>query len=423
MLSAIRSVRSLSRTTQLLLLNQFGVNFGFYLLIPHLATHLRENLHLSMGVIGAVIGARSLSQQGLTLLGGSAADRLGCRPVIIAGCALRTVGFAAFAFLDSLPGLFAATLLTGVAGAMFSPAARAYLAHESGDQRLRAFALINVAGETGTLLGPLLGGVLLGVAFPAVAITAAAVFALLTMAQLVALPARAPRPAAQSVLMDWRELCADRRFLLFVCATSGMFVLYNQLYLALPLEASRLSGVASTVALLFVASTLVTLGLQVRVTNWCQRHWEPTTAIGVGLALCGLAFAPLAVTGSVQPTAAGPHDGGMAAALLSLPAVFPVVVATIVLTLGVVVAQPFVLDLVPAFGRSALTGTYLGGYAMAAGIAAAIGNVAVGCVADLGIRLDMPWLPWLLLIGHGLAGTVLISVVRTRATFPSRDRS
>jgi len=422
-LSTIRSVRSLSRTAQLLLLNQFGVYLGFYLLIPYLATHLRENLHLSTGAIGAVVGARSLSQQGLTLFGGSAADRIGCRPVIIAGCALRAVGFAAFAFLDSLPGLFAAALLTGVAGAMFSPAARAYLAHESGDQRLRAFALLNVAGETGALLGPLLGGVLLAVAFPAVAITAAAVFALLTVAQVVALPARAPRPAGQSVLADWRELSANRRFLLFICAASGVFALYSQLYLTLPLEASRVSGVDSTIAVLFISSTLVTLGLQVRVTNWCQRHWEPTTAIGVGLTLCGLAFVPLAVTGSLQPTAVGTHDGGTAAVLLSLPAISPAILATIVLTLGVAVAYPFVLDLTPAFGRSALTGAYLGAYAMAAGLAAAIGNTAVGHVADLGARLDMPWLPWLLLVAHGLACAVLIGVLRTRGVFPPRGRS
>ncbi|GAA3431742.1 MFS transporter [Kutzneria kofuensis] len=422
MLSAIRSVRSLSRTVQLLLLNQFGVNLGFFLLMPYLATHLRENLQLPTGVIGAVIGVRSLSQQGLTLFGGSAADRFGCRPVIITGCALRAVGFAAFAFLDSLPGLFAATLLAGVAGALFSPAARAYLAHESGDQRLRAFALLNVAGEAGTLLGPLLGGVLLAVEFPAVAITAAAVFAALTIAQVVALPTRAPRPAARSVLVDWREMSADRRFLLFICATSGLFVLYSQLYLVLPLEASRVSGVDSTVAVLFVASTLVTLGLQVRVTNWCQRHWEPPTAIGVGLALCGLAFVPLAVTASLQPTATDRRDGGMAAVLLSLPAISPAILATIVLTLGVVVAQPFVLDLTATFGRGTLTGTYLGAYAMVAGLASAIGNTVVGYVADLGSRLDMPWLPWLLLVGHGVACATLIGVLRSRAAFPPRNR-
>jgi MFS family permease len=422
-LRTIRAARSLSRTAQLLLLNQFGVYLGFYLLVPYLATHLRENLHLATGLVGAIIGTRSLSQQGLTLFGGSAADRIGYRPVIIAGCALRAVGFGAFAFLDNVPGLFAAAILTGVAGAVFSPATRAYLAHESGDQRLRAFALFNVAGEAGTLLGPLLGGILLAVEFRAVAITAAAVFALLTIAQVFALPARSPQPAGQSVLADWREMSTNRRFLLFICATSGVFVLYSQLYLALPLEASRVSGVDSTIAVLFIGSTLVTLGLQVRITDWCQRHWEPATAIGVGLTLCSLAFAPLTVTGSLQPTAAGTRDGGIAAVLRSLPAISPAILATIVLTLGVAVAQPFVLDLTPAFGRSALTGTYLGASAMAAGMAAAIGNTAVGYATDLGIRLDMPWLPWLLLVSYGLACSVLIGVLRAWAAFPPQDRS
>ncbi|MCE7004034.1 MFS transporter [Kibdelosporangium philippinense] len=422
-MSTIRAARSLPRTVQLLLLNQFGVNLGFYLLVPYLATHLRENLHLATGVVGAIIGARCLSQQGLTLFGGSAADRIGCRPLIITGCALRAVGFGAFAFLDNVPGLLAAALVTGVAGAVFSPATRAYLAVESGSQRLRAFALFNVAGEAGTLLGPLLGGILLAVEFRVVATTAAAVFALLTIAQALTLPARAPRPVAQSVLADWREMGANRHFLLFICATSGLFVLYNQLYLTLPLEVSRVSGMDSAVAVLFIASTLVTLCLQVRITDWCQRHWEPATAIGVGLTLCGLAFAPLAITGSLQPTAAGTHDDGIVAVLGSLPAIFPAILATIVLTLGVAVAQPFVLDRTPAFGRGALTGTYLGANAMAGGLAAAIGNTVVGCATDLGIRLDMPWLPWTLLVGYGLSCAVLIGVLRVRAAFPDQDRS
>lgn len=125
-------IRRFPLAVRLLLVNQLGVNTGFYLLIPYLATHLTENLGLSAAVVGVVLGVRNLSQQGLFIIGGSASDRLGARGVIIAGCALRTLGFALFALGDGLAVLLAASVLSGVAGALFNPAVRAYLAQEAG---------------------------------------------------------------------------------------------------------------------------------------------------------------------------------------------------------------------------------------------------------------------------------------------------
>ena len=111
-------IRRFPFAVRLLLVNQLGVNTGFYLLVPYLATHLTDHLGLSAAVVGVVLGVRNLSQQGLFIVGGSAADRLGARGVIIAGCALRTVGFGLFALGDSLAVLLAASVLSGLAGAL-----------------------------------------------------------------------------------------------------------------------------------------------------------------------------------------------------------------------------------------------------------------------------------------------------------------
>ncbi len=150
-------IRQFPLAVRLLLVNQLGVNTGFYLLVPYLATHLTDNLGMSAAVVGVVLGVRNLSQQGLFIIGGSAADRLGARGVIIAGCGLRTVGFALFALGDSPAVLLAASVLSGLAGALFNPAVRAYLAQEAGERKAEAFALFNVFATTGALIGPLLG--------------------------------------------------------------------------------------------------------------------------------------------------------------------------------------------------------------------------------------------------------------------------
>lgn len=138
-MSTWREMAALPPAVRLLLVNQLGVNTGFHLLIPYLAVHLSDDLGMSAAVVGIVLGVRHLSRQGLFVIGGSASDRLGARRVIIAGCALRTAGFALFAIGDGIVVLLAASVVSGLAGALFNPAVRAHLAQEAGERTAEAF--------------------------------------------------------------------------------------------------------------------------------------------------------------------------------------------------------------------------------------------------------------------------------------------
>ncbi len=117
----IAQFRSFDRPVQLLVVNQFGINLGFYMLMPYLANHLAGGLGMAAWTVGLVLGVRTLSQQGLFLLGGTLADRLGYKPMIIAGCALRAAGFGLLAVVETLPALLVASMATGLAGALFNP--------------------------------------------------------------------------------------------------------------------------------------------------------------------------------------------------------------------------------------------------------------------------------------------------------------
>ncbi|MEU6073871.1 MFS transporter [Micromonospora sp. NPDC047074] len=383
-----RTLRGFPAAIQLLVVNQFGVNVGFYLLLPFLAGYLADDIGLSAALIGLILGVRNLSQQGLFLLGGTASDRLGARGVIIAGCALRTVGFGLFAVGVSLPVLVAASVLSGLAGALFNPAVRAYLAQAAPDRRAEAFALFNVFASAGSLVGPLLGGALLLIDFRVAALGAAGVFAVLTVAQVLVLPAQPRVPSGQSVLGDWRECATDRRFLAFTLALSALYASQNQLYLVLPVQAERATGQPAAVAALFVVSTVATLAWQVPVTAWLQRHVARGPAITLGLAVLG---------------------GGFLLPLVSLPGpapvrLLPVLGAALLLAVGVLIAQPFVLELIPAFARDGLTGTYFGLFYLVSGVVAAAGTAVVGGAMDAGDPArPVPSAAWLLCAGLGLA--------------------
>ncbi|MEU3725784.1 MFS transporter [Streptomyces sp. NPDC031705] len=405
-MSTLAAVRGFPPAVRLLLVNQLGVNTGFYLLIPYLATHLTDDLGLSAALVGLVLGLRNLSQQGLFLIGGSAADRLGARGVIIAGCGLRTLGFALFALGDALPVLIAASVLSGLAGALFNPAVRTYVAQEAGERKAEAFALFNVFATAGALLGPLLGGLLLFGGFRAAALTAAGVFALLTLAQAAALPARAvPRPAG-SVLGDWREVAGNRRFAAFALAMVGMYGMESQLYLLLPHAARHATGRAGAVGLLFAAGTLANLLFQLRLTRrLCARGGGRGRWIAAGLAVSALGFLPPMYAAG----AAGEHPARL----------LPVLAGALLLHLGLMTAQPFVLELVPAFGRAELTGTSYGLFYAVSGVAAAGAGTGVGWAMDTAADGGPAWLPYACCTTLGLASAAAVTLLHRRRSLPT----
>ena len=377
---------------RLLLVNQFAVNTGFYLLIPYLAVHLGD-LGMSAAVIGVVLGARTLSQQGLFLVGGTASDRLGPRTAILAGCALRTVGFGLFAIGESLTVVLAASVLSGLAGALFNPAVRAYIAVEAGEARTEAFAHFNVYAQAGALCGPVLGSVLLLWDFRVSAVVAAGIFAVLTIAQAVVLPARAATRKGGSILGDWRECLTKRRFVAFTCVLSGMFVLQNQLYLLLPIQAQRATGWAGVVAALFVVSTVVTLLFQVRITRLVSARARGPV-IAVGLAVMGAGFAAPALWSGLVP----------------------VLVATLALAVGMMIAHPLVYDLIPSFGPDSLAGTHFGVFYLGSGLAAALGNTAIGWVSGFGDRLA-----FLVCVAIGLVSAAGVTLLHRRGALTPRQ--
>lgn len=410
----IRLARSLSPAVQVLLVNTFGIAFGFFVLIPFLATYLRDEVHLTAAAVGAILGLRVFCQQGLTLVGGTAADLFGARPVIIAGCALRCVAFGMFALVDQVAGLVAASMLVGLAGALFSPAARAYIAVEAGDRRLDAFALQNIASTVGALTGPLLGSVLVAVDFRWTAGVSAGIFAVLTIWQCFALPYRPVEPLGTKALgRAVREAVNNRSFLAFAVATSVLFLLYNQFYLSLPLEATRVTGWAGAAGCVFLVSTLVTLGTQLRMIRWLRRRLAPGVAIVWGLVAVAVSFVPLAWSTTREPTES---SGGLSleSAAGILVAAVPVLVATLLLTLGLDVAQPYALDLVSGFAPVGLTGTYIGLATTVAGLTTALGNTAAGYADDLGRQWATPWISPAMLGLLAVAAAVAVAVLQRR---------
>ncbi|HAS1199801.1 TPA: MFS transporter, partial [Enterobacter cloacae] len=131
-----------------LLGSQFVFNIGFYAVVPFLAIFLRDDMLLSGGLIGLILGLRTFSQQGMFIVGGALSDRFGAKIIILCGCVIRVAGYLLLAFGHALWPIILGACLTGIGGALFSPSIEALLARagthsEIKGQRSRAewFAL------------------------------------------------------------------------------------------------------------------------------------------------------------------------------------------------------------------------------------------------------------------------------------------
>ncbi|RDB48984.1 MFS transporter, partial [Tsukamurella tyrosinosolvens] len=333
--------------------------------------------------------------------GGPLADRLGFKPLIVAGCLLRTIGFVLLATVESLPALLIASVATGFAGALFNPAVRAYLAADAGDRRIEAFAIFNIFYQGGILIGPLVGVALMAFDFQVTSAVAAGVFGVLTVAQILALPRdrrdrRATAEPRPSVLADWRTVASNRRFVLFSCAMIGSYVLSFQVYLALPLHAASItsSEQASTylVAAVFVVTGVIAVAGQLRITAWFRSRFGPTRSLSLGMALMTVAFVPLLAV----PTATLTGQVAAIAALLLAAAGLAIATATVF---------PFEMDTVVSLSGNRLVATHYGLYNTVVGVGILAGNLGTGALMSLGDRLGFPALIWLVLIivGSGAA--------------------
>ncbi|GAB11437.1 putative major facilitator superfamily transporter [Gordonia araii NBRC 100433] len=392
--------RSFDRPSKVLMVNQFTINLGFYMLVPYLAAYLGGTLGLAAWLVGFVLGVRNFSQQGMFLVGGTLADRLGYKKLIVAGCLLRTGGFALLATVESVPGILVAAAATGFAGALFNPAVRAYLAADAGERRVEAFAVFNTFYQAGILLGPLVGAVLVSVDFRVAAWVATGVFAVLTVAQLLALPADPVHDGQRraSVLENWASVMSNRRFLGFSAAMIGSYVLSFQVYLILPMMAQRWSSSPRLASIItsgvFVVTGIVAIAGQMGVTAWAARRFGATRALVVGMVVMGCAFLPLLA----------PAFGGGTAVLAGA-----LTLTAVGLAIATIMIFPFEMDTIVGLAGDKLVATHYGMYNTIVGVGILVGNISTGALFGWAVGHGVPAVIPVVLAAVGLVTAALLA--------------
>lgn len=356
-----------------LLLAIFSMTVGYGFLLPILPLMVEriatgsEATALSPHT-GLLTGTYTLALFLFAPLWGRVADRRGRRPVILLGLIGFASTLALFALADSLPLLYLGRVINGLFASAITPAAYALIGDYAPSKEWRAhrFALLNIAGASGFLVGPMLGSLALlfvrellpgfgdewvfripffataGLAF----LVTLAVFGLVTDEA----SRGSARPAAERVPAGRATLARLLAISFVTAAAVGAFEV------GLSLRGVQTLGMNLTqVGLMFTECSLVMLVVQAIVfsplVNPESTRWLLTPAIVILAA--GLVIVPLAANSVMM---------AIAVALVAASAGILSPIATYWISLG----------------AGELQGTALGRQTAAASLGQAIGSAAAG---------------------------------------------
>ena len=261
-----------------------------------------DELDASSSALGVALLVGACLAAATGYVAGHLSDRLGRRPLILAGWAILSLYVLLYALVGERTTLGLIVLAgTGIAGSIGWAATQAFVAdlvprerHES------AFASLRVANNLGVVGGPVLGGVLLLVSWTAlflgVSLLSAAVFALAWRV----LPRRgAYAPDKQPERGSFAVIRRDHVFALFLLSTALAYIVYVAYETVLPISLVDTHGLApSTWGFLVILNPAMVTLFQLRLTRWTAGV-PPLPKLATAILLMGLPFLVLSGSAAV----------------------------------------------------------------------------------------------------------------------------
>jgi MFS family permease len=325
--------------------------------LPFLAVYLTAHRGFSQDQGGLVVGLYAAGSMIAGPLGGSLADRIGRRPILLAGTALAAATMLALGMsTGSLAVLLLAPLL-GFFTDLCRPALQAAVADlVPARDRLRAYGLLYWAINLGFAGAAAIAGRVAELSFTLLFVVDAATTLAFGAVVWFGLPETRPADggepgAARGARSPWTPF-RDPRFVTFIAIQTIVLAIFQQGLVALPLDMNGIGVSAATIGGVLALNGLTIVVVQPLAVGLLGRR-TPGQALALGALLTG--------AGLGVATGAGPGSG---VALFG--------VAVVVLTLGEVAFSTATPAFVAALAAPAERGRYQGALQLAWGFAGVV---------------------------------------------------
>ncbi len=220
---------------------------------------------LSIAFLVAALGALASSYAG-----GRVSDVVGRRRPVLIGALVGVLAPVGALLVGDAKYLGLAVMIVCWAIGAFGDAADQAMVADLVEQPdlERGYAAMRVAGNSGAIVGPAIGGALLAIGWNALFAGSAALGAASFVIAMRKIPDIHGVPRPPGAAAPWRVIAADRRFLVLIAASMCSWIVYLAYDYLMPISLVQNHGLQANVwGFLIIANPIAVTFLQLRVTD------------------------------------------------------------------------------------------------------------------------------------------------------------
>jgi len=297
------NLRALPAAAWILFLGTFVNRFGTFVM-PFLVLYLTR-LGYSASRAGLALGAYGSGLLMASIAGGHLADRVGRRNTIAISMFFSAAAMMALSQARVYGAIVALAMVAGFAAELYRPAASALIGDlVTPEQRMTAFAMYRFAVNLGFAAGPATAGFLADRSFFLIFLGDAVSSVGYGLIALAFLPHGLRSSSSDERFGEvFRVAFRDRRFMLFLAATTLVTMVDFQTGSTFPLWVERWGHSSSTYGLLLSINGVLIIMFDLMITARTQRY-PAQRVISLGYFLSGIGVAMIGLAHSVPALAA-----------------------------------------------------------------------------------------------------------------------
>jgi len=221
--------RQVKRAIGILIFSEFLIFLGHSMVIP-VTPFLKNELHFTALDMGTMTALFAFAQFIASPIIGRISDRVGRKPILVAGLSLFMVSEFVFALTNRLAMFDLSRLIGGLSAAMVGPTAMAMAADiTSKRDRAKVIGWLSAAFSGGLILGPGIGGLLAQISYKTPFWVAAALGLISTIFLFILLPSEqqlgveTSESGEDKQSGDWHDLLTRPVIILFILILTSAF--------------------------------------------------------------------------------------------------------------------------------------------------------------------------------------------------------
>jgi dipeptide/tripeptide permease len=281
---------------------------AYYGLQAVLAIYLHERLGLSEADTGSIQGIFGFVVWFLPILGGAIADRFGFRRTLAAAYGILAAGYFLLASMGgewlaparaAMPlywVVLVVLIVPALGPGLVKPVVAGTTARASAENvRSLGFSIYYTIVNVGGMLGPLLASFVRTSLGPEAVFVMSGSFSLAMLLVTIFTfkePQRLPGTQVTSIgetLRNMVVVLSNVRFVVFLLIFSGFFVMFWQVYIALPLYVRGYVDPNAPIDALIAIEGFGVISTTVLIA-WLTKKWRPLPAMATGVAITGMAW-------------------------------------------------------------------------------------------------------------------------------------